>query len=321
MAATGSKVTVFAAIAGNVAIAVTKLIAAIATGSSAMLSESIHSFVDTGDGGLLLLGLHRSQRPPDERHPFGHGKELYFWTLIVAILIFAVGGGISVYEGVTRIHHPEPLGSPTWNYVVLGAAALFEGISWTIARRELKRVKGRVGYLEAIHRSKDPTTFTVLLEDSAALLGLAIAFLGVFFGHRLHRPELDGAASVGIGLLLASIAVLLARESKGLLIGEGTDPATLAQVRRLVQDDPAVLRLTRALTMHFGPEEVLLALEIRFRPELSAGDVASAVERLDRAIRAQHPQMKYTFLEAQALAGGPKDSPGQPATVGIDRSS
>jgi len=301
----GSNTAIFAAIGGNFAIAVTKFIAAAVTGSSAMLAEGMHSLVDTGDGLLLLLGIRRSRRPADEAHPFGHGKELYFWTLIVAVLIFALGGGMSIYEGITHLTHPEPITDARWNYIVIGIAVLFEGTSWVIALRQFDGAKGDRGYLQAIRASKDPSTFTVLFEDSAALLGLLFALLGIFLGQRLELPELDGVASIAIGLLLATVAVILARESKGLLIGEATDPTTLADIRRLVQADPAVTGLARLLTVHFGPRTVLLTMEVQFAPDLAASDLAAAITRLDRAVRERHAEVRYTFFEAQSFGSVP----------------
>ena len=220
---TESRTAIFAAIAGNLAIAATKLIAAFFTGSSAMLSEGIHSLVDTGNGGLLLLGLRKSQKPADANHPFGHGKELYFWSLVVAILIFALGGGMSVYEGVTHLSHAQ-LHDPTWNYVVLGFAIVFESFSFYFAYKAFRKEMSGQGVFKTIRASKDPTTFTVLFEDTAALLGLVVAFLGIFLGHQLNNPYLDGVASIVIGVILAVVAGFLAFESKGLLIGEGVDP-------------------------------------------------------------------------------------------------
>jgi cation diffusion facilitator family transporter len=302
VAAGGSKAVIYAAIGGNLAIAATKFAAAAATGSSAMLSEGVHSLVDTGNGLLLLWGLRRSSRPPDEGHPFGHGKELYFWTLVVAVLIFAVGGGVSLYEGIEHLRHPRPVVNPVVNYVVLGLAAVFEGFAWAVAFREFRRTKGERGYLAAVRASKDPTTFTVLFEDTAALLGLAVAFLGVSLGHALGLPVLDGAASVVIGLILGAVAVFLARESKGLLIGEGLDPRTRAEIEKFAADDPDIDRLVRALSMHLGPDEVLLTLEVEFRPGLSAAGVAAAIDRLDRAIRGRHSEVRHLFIEAQCLA-------------------
>jgi len=219
-----SKLAIYGAIGANVAIAVTKFTVAGITGSSAMLSEGVHSAVDTFNGVLLLVGIRLSQRPATPEHPFGHGKELYFWNLIVAVLIFGLGGGVSFFEGVQHIRHPEPMRDPTWNYVVLAAAALFEGISFSIALRQFFKQAGSTPFWEAVHRSKDPTTYTVLAEDSAALAGLAIAAVGIALSHSLDMPALDGAASVLIGLLLAGVATLLTWESRGLLIGEGIRP-------------------------------------------------------------------------------------------------
>jgi cation diffusion facilitator family transporter len=301
MATGGSKTVIFAAIAGNLAIAVTKFIAAGVTGSSAMLSEGVHSLVDTGNGVLLLYGIRQSRKPADEAHPFGRGKELYFWSLIVATLIFSIGGGISIFEGINHLLNPAPLGDPAWNYIVLGFAFIFEGLAWSIAYREFRKLKGELGYWAAVRVSKDPTTYTVLFEDSAAMLGLAVAFVGISLGHAFNLPQLDGIASIVIGIILAAVSVFLAYESKGLLIGEGVDPRTLASIRALTKADAAVLRLVRALSMHLGPNEVLLTMEIQFKPELSTAAVASAIDRLDRSIRAQHPEVRHVFLEMHAF--------------------
>ena len=302
MAAGGSKTVIYAAIGGNLAIAITKFIAAAVTGSSAMLSEGVHSFVDTGNGLLLLWGMRQAAKPPDERHPFGRGKELYFWTLIVAVLIFGIGGGISIYEGAKHIQHPEAISNPLINYIVLGLAMLFEGFAWWVAFCEFKKAKGKLGYLQAVRASKDPTTFTVLFEDTAAMLGLIVAFVGVYLGHTFHLPWLDGLASVVIGVILCGVASFLAFESKGLLIGEGIDPETKADIEKFVAADPDVDTLVRALSLHFGPEDVLLTLEIAFRPGLSAAAAAAAVDRMDKAIRAEHTEVKHLFIEAQAIA-------------------
>jgi cation diffusion facilitator family transporter len=302
MAAGGSKTVIYAAIGGNLAIAITKFIAAAVTGSSAMMSEGVHSFVDTGNGLLLLWGLRQAAKPPDDRHPFGRGKELYFWTLIVAVLIFGIGGGISIYEGAKHIQHPEAISNPTVNYIVLGLAMIFEGFAWWIAFREFRKAKGSLGYFRAVRESKDPTTFTVLFEDTAAMLGLVVAFVGVYFGHTYQLPWLDGLASVVIGVILCGVASFLAYESKGLLIGEGIDSETKASITKFVEDDPDVDRLVRALSMHFGPSDVLLTLEIAFRPDLSAAQAAAAIDRMDKAIRAAHPEVLHLFVEAQAIA-------------------
>jgi len=296
-----SKVAIFAAIVGNLAIAATKMIAAILSGSSAMLSEAIHSLVDTGNGGLLLLGVRRSQKGADAQHPFGHGKELYFWSLIVAILIFALGGGMSVYEGVTHLSHAQ-LSDPTWNYVVLGVAFVFESTSSYFAFKAFRREMKGQGVIKTIRASKDPTTFTVLFEDTAALLGLVVAFLGIFFAHRFNNPYLDGVASIVIGAILAFVAAFLAYESKGLLIGEAVDPETLASIRSIAAADDAVEKVRKSLTMHFGPNDVLLTLDIQFKKELSAEEITTAVNRLETKIRDRHPEIHHIFIEANSLS-------------------
>ncbi len=300
---TESRSAIFAAIAGNLAIAATKLIAAFFTGSSAMLSEGIHSLVDTGNGGLLLLGLRKSQKPADANHPFGHGKELYFWSLVVAILIFALGGGMSVYEGVTHLSHAQ-LHDPTWNYVVLGFAIVFESFSFYFAYKAFRKEMSGQGVFKTIRASKDPTTFTVLFEDTAALLGLIVALLGIFLGHQLNNPYLDGVASIVIGVILAVVAGFLAYESKGLLIGEGVDPAVLASIRSIAGADAAVEEVRKSLTMHFSPNDVLLTLDIRFKKDLTAEEIATGVERLEKKIRDQHPEIQHIFIEAKSLTEG-----------------
>jgi cation diffusion facilitator family transporter len=292
---------IYAAIIANLAIAATKFTAAAATGSSAMISEGIHSLVDTGNGGLLLLGIYKSKKPPDEDHPFGHGKELYFWSLIVALVIFAVGGGISFYEGLLHILHPIRQENVQWNYLVLALALIFESISLFFAVKDFTTVKGDDGWWESIHRSKDPTTFTVLFEDSAAILGLMIALLGVFLANRYNYPIFDGAASIVIGILLAVVAVLLGYETKGLLIGEGADRKTLDDIRRLVQADPAVEGVNRMLTMYFGPDTVLLAMDLRFRKNLSGREMEESVKRIESKIRLRHEKIKHIFIESDSL--------------------
>ncbi|HEY9642877.1 MAG TPA: cation diffusion facilitator family transporter [Coleofasciculaceae cyanobacterium] len=302
MTSGSSKKTIYAATAANLAIAITKFGAASLTGSSAMLSEGIHSLVDTGNELLLLYGIQRSQRPADSNHPFGHGQELYFWTLIVAILIFAVGGGISMYEGITHLIHPNPIEDGTWNYVVLGIAIVFESLSWRVALQEFMPSIGQQSWWQAVRTSKDPTIFTVLFEDSAAILGLIIAFLGVLFEHLFDNPAFDGIASIVIGALLAFVAVWLAYESRGLLVGEGADPLTVESIRSIAQLDPAVAGVQRVLTLHLGPEEILLNLEIQFHQHLSAEEVAESINHLEFSIRSQHPKIKKIFVEARSLS-------------------
>lgn len=295
----GSKFVIYAALAGNLAIAAAKGAAALWTGSSAMLSEAIHSLVDTGNQGLLLYGLDRASRPPDAAHPLGYGRELYFWTFIVALLVFALGAGISIYEGIIHIRHPQAIADPAVTYVVLGLSMLFEGGSWWAALREFQAAKGDAGYLEAIRLSKDPTTFTVLLEDSAALLGLAIAFAGIVAAEVFALPELDGAASIVIGIVLGLTAILLARETKGLLIGEAADPAVERSILELAAADKGVERVNGALTVHMSPDQVVVNLSVEFHDDLSADEMELAVERMERRISEAHPQVSAVFVRPQ----------------------
>ena len=297
-----SKLAIYAAIAGNFAIAVTKFVAAAITGSSAMLSEAIHSLVDTGNGWLMLLGVHKSQKPPDSDHPFGHGHELYFWTLIVGVLVFAVGGGMSVYEGITHILHPASPANVVWSYGVLGMATVFEGTTWLFGWKAFNAERGRKGVVQTIHETKDPSSFTVLLEDSAALLGLVFAFLGIFLGSQLRLPYLDGVASVLIGLLLCGVAVLMVFESKGLLIGEGLDRESLKSIKALVEADQGVEWVGHLHTMYLGPHEVLLTIELRFHSDITSVEVRQAARRLREKIRSQHPDVSRIFFGAEALS-------------------
>lgn len=299
---TSGKFVVYAALAMNAAIATFKFVAAALTGSSSMLSEGIHSTVDTANQALLLLGMHRSRRPPDRLHPFGHGKELYFWALIVAMVLFGVGGGMSVYEGILHVVHAPPLEDPTWNYWVLGASFVFESVSWVIGVREFRRAKHPgTGFLAAARRSKDPTVYTVVFEDSAAILGVVVAALGVIFSHRLGLAWIDGAASILIGLILSGVAVFLSYESKNLLVGESADPAEVEDLRRLAEADPAVRGVERPLTMQLAPREVLLNLALHFEPGLTLADVEAAIDRIEARIRSAHPDVKRIFVEAQAF--------------------
>lgn len=293
-----SKVAIYGAIGANVAIAITKFIVAGVTGSSAMLSEGIHSAVDTFNGVLLLVGIRLSKRPPSAEHPFGHGKELYFWSLIVAVLIFGLGGGVSFFEGVQHMREPEPMRDPTWNYVVLAAAALFEGTSFVIALREFLKQAGDTPFWQALDRSKDPTTYTVLAEDSAALAGLVVAGLGIYFSHRLNMPELDGAASVVIGLLLAGVAVLLIRQARGLLIGEGIRPETARAIREMAMAQPSVEEVGHVLSMYVGPDNVLVVVDVNFHDDTDTGEAADAIAAIEKQVRARFPMIKRLFIEA-----------------------
>ncbi|MBL8287118.1 MAG: cation diffusion facilitator family transporter [Rubrivivax sp.] len=293
-----SKIVVYGAIAANVAIAVTKFVVAGMTGSSAMLSEGIHSAVDSGNGVLLLIGMHLSRRPATADHPFGHGKELYFWSLIVAVLIFGLGGGVSFYEGLLHWREPAAVEDATWNYVVLAAAALFEGTSFGIALREFLRQSGDRPFWSALVGSKDPSTFTVLVEDAAALTGLAIAAAGVYASHALGMPRLDGAASMLIGALLASVAVLLIRESRSLLIGEGIRPETARHVREIALARAAVEEVGTPRSMYVGRDAVLLTMEVQFRRATPVEDVVKAIAQIEHEVRARFPVIRHIYVEA-----------------------
>ena len=300
----GSRIAVIAAVIGNLAIAVIKFIAAAITGSSAMISEGIHSLVDTGNGGLLLLGMKEAKKPADESHPFGYGKALYFWTLVVSVSIFGIGGGMSLYEGIAHIRHvaPEALASnPAANYIVLGLAVLIEGWSFSVAIRTFWKAKGEKGPWQYIKSAKDPSTYTIVLEDSAAMLGLVFAFLGVFFGHLLKNPYLDGAASVAIGLLLMGVAFFLAFETKGLLLGEGVDAAMLADIRRRVESEPAVERAAEILTMYMGPYELLVNLGVSFKKGITAGQMHEAIHRIEGNIQGAYPEITRVYIETESL--------------------
>jgi len=299
MAHSGSKKVIFAALAGNALIAVTKLAAAAATGSSAMLSEGIHSVVDTGNQVLLLLGLSRSQKQADPDHPFGYGKEIYFWSFVVAILIFAVGAGVSVYEGVRHIQHPEPMENVRLAYAVLALAFVFEGAAWAFALKEFQRAKGRLGYLQAVRQSKDPSTFVVLFEDSAAMAGIIVAFVGIWLGHTTGLAWLDGAASIVIGLILGATAWLLAVETKDLLIGEAAAPECVAGVRVLAAKVDGVVKVNEVLTLHMGPEFILVNLSLDFRDDWTADNIERAMADLEKAIKTDWPLVKQVFAKAE----------------------
>ncbi len=297
-----SKKVVFAALAGNSLIAITKFAAAY-TGSSAMLSEAIHSVVDTGNQGLLLYGMWRAKRPADAVHPFGYGMELYFWTFVVAILIFAVGAGVSMYEGIHKLSDPTPVTDAYVAYIVLGLAMIFEAGAWWIAFKEFRRSKGKLGYFMAMRETKDPAVLTVLFEDSAAMLGLVVAFVGIWLGDQLGIPEIDAAASIVIGLILAVVAALLAYEAKGLLIGEGASPETLDRLRQVIGAEDGILRLNELLTMHLGPRDVLLNISLDFKADLSSNDVERVVSTLERKIKEAVPEVTRVFVEAQSWFG------------------
>ena len=292
---------IYSAIAANLAIAAAKFAGFLFTGSSAMFSEAVHSVVDTLNGVLLIVGLRLSRKPPDETHPFGYGKELYFWTLVVALLIFALGGGVSIVEGIRHIQHPPELSNLGWNYSILAASFVFEGTSLLVSLREFRAAEGKGSIWRAIQRSKDPSTFAIIFEDTAALVGLAIAAVGISLGHAFNLPYADGTASVLIGSLLMTVAFLLITETKALLVGEGADKETLRHIRALALADPAVDRAGYPLTMYFGPNNVLLTMNIQFRNGLAGSAIEESVDRIEAAIRAAHPKIRYIYLEADAV--------------------
>jgi cation diffusion facilitator family transporter len=294
-----TKKPIYWALAGNLLIALTKLAAAVFTGSSAMLSEAVHSLIDTGNEVLLLYGLHRASLPPDPANPLGHGRELYFWSFMVAVMIFALGAGISLYEGVAHILEPQPIRDVIVTYVVLALSFLFEGSSWLVAFRYFRRRKGRLGYMEAVRRSKDPTIFTVLFEDTAAIVGLAIAFAGILATQLRDQPAFDGIASIVIGLLLAATALFLARETKSLLIGEPASVRLQESILKIVAEDPAIQRANGVLTVHLAPEEVVVALSAEFKDHMQTPEVEASVERIEAALGAAHPEIRILFVKPQ----------------------
>ncbi|WP_180033856.1 cation diffusion facilitator family transporter [Acinetobacter sp. YH12233] len=302
MSSESNKIVVYAALFGNLAIALVKFIAAYITNSSAMLSEAIHSVVDTLNEILLLYGMKKAEQRPDAHHPFGYGRELYFWAFIVALMVFALGAIVSIYQGILHIIHPEEMQDPMINYIVLGIAILCEGFSWTVALRTFRKMKGKMGYFEAFRRSKDPTTFTVLFEDTAALVGLFIALTGIFLAHQLNIPELDGAASILIGVVLAVSAWLLARETKGLLLGETADPRLRENVLNIAQQDAAVYSANGVLTEQMGAHQVIASLSLEFKDDLTSDEIEACVNRIEAQIKQLHPEIITLFVKPQTKA-------------------
>jgi len=312
MATRESKGVIYAAIIANIAIAVCKFAAAAVTGSSAMLAEAFHSTADTGNELLLLWGIKRSARPPDSLHPYVHGKVLYFYSLLVAVYIFGVGGGLAVHEGISHLKHPEIPSHPGWNYAVLALAAVFDFYSWRISYRELRARKDpNESTWDEIKGGKDPTVFTVFLEDSAGLLGVLLAFLAIFLGRQFNNPYLDPIASIVIGLVLAVLAVFLGRESGALLVGERTNRARIEHLNEIIRADPAVEEVGDLLTMQLGPEQVLLTVNIQFRRKLTLEQLESAIERIEARIRREQPSVQRIFIEAESFK--PEKSPSKAA--------
>lgn len=292
-------IVLYGALAANIGIAIAKFVAAGISGSSSMATEGVHSLVDSGNQILLLYGQKRAARPPDKFHPFGYGRELYFWAFVVAILIFAVGAGVSIYEGIIHIRNPHPIEDPRLSYIVLGLAFLLEGASWTIAVREFRGSVGDKGWWQAIHRSKDPPGFIVLFEDSAALAGLVIAAVGVWASVYFQDPRIDGAASIVIGLVLAAVAVLLAREAKGLIIGEAADPNLIAQLRAVLDGHPQIEAVNHVRTVHTGPESVFVAVSADFVDTIPMGEAESLIEELEVAMKALSPTISSIYIRPE----------------------
>ncbi len=299
MSASASTKVIIAALIGNAAISITKFIAAFITGSSAMLSEGIHSLVDTGNQVLLLHGMKQAKKPADEEFPFGHGKEIYFWSFVVAILIFAVGSGVSIYEGIRHVMHPSQIENPMINYIVLSIAIVFEGAAWFFAFKEFGKVKGKRSYLSAVHHGKDPSMFVVLFEDSAALLGLLVALLGIWLAQETGNPVFDGLASIIIGIILGGTAIWLAIETKGLLIGEGANKEVVSSIRCIAESFDDVEKVNELLTMHMGPDFILVNISIRFRRGQLTRQIEEVIRDIDSAIKAEHVQVKRVFVEAE----------------------
>jgi cation diffusion facilitator family transporter len=294
-----ANIVLYGALFANLGIAIAKFIAAGISGSSSMLSEGVHSLVDSGNQVLLLYGQARAQRPPDNRHPFGYGRELYFWAFVVAILIFAVGAGISIYEGWRHIADPEPLRDPTINYIILAIAFLLEGASWTIAMREFDARRGGQSWWKAVRRSKDPAGFIVLFEDSAALAGLLIAAFGIWLSHRTGDARIDGGASIAIGLILATVAILLAREAKELLIGEAADPALIATIWRIVERHPEISTVNHVRTIHTAPDSVFVAVSADFEDELKMGDAETLIETIEDELKTASPMISSIYIRPE----------------------
>lgn len=294
-----NNLVLYGALAANLGIGVAKFIAAGITGSSSMLTEGVHSVVDSGNQVLLLYGQRRARRPADPKHPFGYGRELYFWAFVVALLIFAVGAGVSIYEGYLHILDPEPLSDPLINYVVLGVAVLLEGSSWMVAVREFNAKRGDTSWWRAIHESKDPAGFIVLFEDSAALIGLAVAGAGVWASHYFGDPRIDGVASILIGLILATVSALLAREAKGLLIGERADPVLIERVRSVVGAKPGISAVNHVRTIHTAPDAVFVAISADFDDALTMGAGETLIEELEAELKAAIPTLTSIYIRPE----------------------
>lgn len=294
-----SKKSIYSALAANLLIAVTKFIAGAVSNSSAMIAEGVHSVVDTINQLLLLLGIKLSKKKPDKYHPLGHGKELYFWSFVVSIMIFGLGGGISIYQGIMHILHPIELGDPKWSYIVLSLSIVFEGSSLVIAAIEFNRLRNGQTWWQAIVNSKDPSTFLVLFEDAAAVLGLLIVLICLWLSHHLNKPFIDGVASLLVGLLLVFVSLILARESRSLLMGEGIGRKTKVRIKAIVEDDDSVLSLMHLLSSYQSPEEVLLMLIVAFKPDQNTAQINDAIDRIRDTIKAEYRLVKFVIIQPE----------------------
>lgn len=294
----GSNLAIYGAIGANSLIAISKFTASFFTGSSAMLAEGIHSLVDTGNGLLLLLGIKRSQQEPDDLHPFGYGKEVYFWSFVVSILIFALGGGFAIYEGIHALQDPQVIEDPTWNYVVLGAAIAFESVALYLALKTFNKSRAKnTNLIRSIVKSKDAATFAVIIEDTAAVAGLLVALLGIFLSQELNNPYLDGASSIVIGTILLAVATFLARESKGLLLGESASPEVINKIERILKKNINVKDWALPQTMHFGPDKILLVIEIDMIDDLTFAQAEKTMDSLRLEIKNKEPSINQVYLQ------------------------
>ncbi len=296
-----SKKAIYGAIIANSAIAISKFIAAVFTGSSTMMSEGIHSLVDTGNGILLLFGIKRSRKPANKKHPFGYGNEVYFWSFIVSILIFALGGGIALYEGIEHILHPSKLENVLWNYVVLGIAIVFEGAALRVALKQFNKTRGNKSYLKALVDTKDTSTAAVVIEDTAALVGLVIALFSILLAQLTGIVYFDGIGSVLIGLLLISVSAFFALECKSLLIGEGLLEEDIEKINKILEDEDNVTAYKRPLSLYFGPEEVLVNLNVNFKDDLISDEIEQTVDRIENIIKNSIPTVNRIFIEAETI--------------------
>ncbi len=293
--------SIYSALAANLLISITKFVAGAFSNSAAMISEGIHSLVDTINQILLLYGLKQSQKPADSLRPFGYGKELYFYAFIVSILIFGLGGGISIYQGITHVLHPEPLEDPTWNYVVLALSVVFEGTSLVIAAREFNKSREGLSWWDAIVRSKDPSNFLVLFEDGAAVAGLLLVMICIFLGHQYDMPELDGVGSILVGLILVFVSIILARESRSLLMGEGIMPENQKKIIAIAEKDPAVIKVQHLLSTYQSPEVIVLMLIITFEEHLETAEINEAIDRIRQAIKQQYKLVQFVIVQPESL--------------------